>query len=141
VTAGALATDPILGWRLWHVSEDGQLSSWARSAVWPERRRMEASCRRAVRRSCAEPPVAGHACGIYAARTRDLAEALLDGLPPLHGPFAVGLVSLWGRVVENVDGWRAQYAYPYELHLVGRRRDLAAKLRAGYAVDVVHDDG
>jgi len=41
--------------------------------------------------------------------------------------------------VENVDGWRAEYAYPYEL--VVRRGDEAtlAALRRAYLVDVALD--
>jgi hypothetical protein len=51
-------------------------------------------------------------------------------------PLALGRVSLWGRVIENIDGFRAQYAYPYDLELVGGDEQLAGALRARYAVDV-----
>ena len=44
---------------------------------------------------------------------------------------------MWGRAIANVDGWRAQYAYPYEVYLVGATAELAAALRKRYAVDVV----
>jgi hypothetical protein len=42
-------------------------------------------------------------------------------------------------VVENVDGWRAEYAYPYDV--VVRRGDeaTAAALRRAYLVDVALD--
>jgi hypothetical protein len=42
-------------------------------------------------------------------------------------------------VVENVDGWRAEYAYPYDF--VVRRGDeaTAAALRRAYLVDVALD--
>jgi len=67
-------------------------------------------------------------------------DRLLDVLPcPGGRPLAIGRVSLWGRVVENVDGWRAEYAYPYELAV--RRGDEAtlAALRRAYLVDVALD--
>ena len=34
------------------------------------------------------------------------------------------------------NGFRAQYAYPYELFLIGGDDDLARELRCLYAVDV-----
>ena len=129
-----LYTEPLVGWRLWHV-RDGRLLSWSQDAEWPAGRRLEASCRRLLRRSCTDAPGAGHACGIYAVRTRDAAVRLLDDLPPLAAPVAVGRVSLWGRVFENVGGWRAQYAYPYALDVVGGDERVARKLRAAYRVD------
>ena len=130
-----LVTEPVLGWRLWHV-RDGRLLSWSQDAVWPGQERMEARCRRFLRSGCSEAPGRGHACGIYAVRERDDAEGLLRDLPPLPGPVAVGLVSLWGRVIENVGGWRAQYAYPYALQLLRGDERTARLLRSRYAVDV-----
>jgi hypothetical protein len=49
--------------------------------------------------------------------------------------WAFGRVSLWGRIVEHVDGWRAEYAYPYEITVYGPD-ELAAKLRSLYGIDV-----
>ena len=70
-------------------------------------------------------------------RTRELAESLLRKLPgAVVGTVALGRVSLWGRVIENVDGWRAQYAYPYDLLLLGGDQAQASELRRRYAVDV-----
>jgi hypothetical protein len=34
------------------------------------------------------------------------------------------------------NGFRAQYAYPYELFLIGGQDELARELRRLYAVDV-----
>ena len=39
-------------------------------------------------------------------------------------------------MIENVDGFRAQYAYPYDLELVGGDEQLAGALCARSAVDV-----
>ena len=82
-------------------------------------------------------PNSDHDCGIYACREREDAERLieqLDGRGRL--PTALGRVSLWGRVIENTGGWRAQFAYPYDLELFGGSRELAAALRRRYGVDV-----
>lgn len=132
--------EPLRGWRVWHVRE-GRLLSWSQSGEWPAERRMEARCRRLLRRVCDAAPATGHTCGIYAVRTREAAEKLLHELPPLPGPVAVGQVSLWGRVVENVGGWRAQYAYPYELFLLRGDDATVRSLRSRYAVDVWSSPG
>ena len=115
---------------------------------WPARSRFEASC--PVHRHGA--PVEGHECGIYAFRTRALAEELLrryigvrhcygreyKELPPVRQgrPIALGSVSLWGRILVRERGFRAQYAYPYELFLIGGDDQIARELRGRYAVDV-----
>jgi hypothetical protein len=142
--------EPILGWRIWHVDPGSgavRLRSWTHSAVWPAGRRMEAQCRSLL--SVVLPawghaaPRKGHSCGIYALRDRDPAEAMLHeigeaGPASSRLPAALGRVSLWGRVMENTGGWRAQFAYPYDLVLFGGDESLAAQLRREYAVDVAH---
>jgi hypothetical protein len=145
-------TEPIVGWRLWHVRRHEnayRLESFTWHHVsWPAGRRFEARC--AIHGEAA--PALGHECGIYAFRTRQLAEDLLrrytgirqhygrryQELPPLRRgcPLAVGRVSLWGRVLARDNGFRAQYAYPYELFLIGGDAELARQLRGLYAVDV-----
>jgi hypothetical protein len=144
--------EPIVGWRLWHVRrhEDAyRLESFTWHHVsWPARRRFEARC--AIHGEAAPAP--SHECGIYAFRTRELAEDLLrrytgvrqhygwpdHELPPLRRgcPLALGRVSLWGRVLARESGFRAQYAYPYELFLIGGDNAIAGELRRLYAVDV-----
>jgi hypothetical protein len=122
------------------------LRSWAHSAAWPAGRRMEAHCRSIL--SLALPfrghsaPKKGHKCGIYALSDRDAAEAMLHELGEVGPrfarlPAALGRVSLWGRVIENTGGWRAQFAYPYDLTMFGADESLAADLRREYAVDAV----
>lgn len=79
-------------------------------------------------------------CGFHAYRQREHAEDHLasfiknNGDGPALG-WAFGRVSLWGRIVEHVDGWRAEYAYPYALTVFGDR-EIAAKLRGLYGVDI-----
>ena len=140
--------EPILGWRIWHVDPrpgGPRLRSWAHSVPWPAGRRMEAVCRSPlslVLPSRSHPaPRKGHRCGIYAVREREPAETMLHEIGeagPLAGrlPAALGRVSLWGRVIENDGGWRAQFAYPYDLVLFGADESIAAGLRRDYAVDV-----
>jgi hypothetical protein len=143
--------EPILGWRLWHVRLHGgryRLESFTRHHVsWPARRRLEAACSA----HGDEAPSSGHECGIYAFKSRDLAEELLrryigvrqcygreqEFPPPRRGrPIALGSVSLWGRILERERGYRAQYAYPYELFLLNADDGIASDLRRLYAVDV-----
>jgi hypothetical protein len=69
-------------------------------------------------------------------REKAAAEALIRELPVRGRPVAIGRVSLWGRVVENTNGWRAQFAYPYDLLVYGADEQLAADLRRRYGVDV-----
>lgn len=52
-------------------------------------------------------------CGIYAARD----QGRLRGYHNAHTLHVVGLVELWGNVVEHVEGWRARFAYPRWLWL------------------------
>ena len=145
-------SDAVLAWRLWHVRRQGdeyRLESFTRHHVsWPARRRLEAMCSVHGRSA----PQAGHECGIYAFRTRELAEELLrrytgvtqcyghlHGEPPpprKRRPIALGSVSLWGRVLARDKGFRAQYAYPYELFVVGGEEHITRELRRLYAVDV-----
>jgi hypothetical protein len=147
VSAPETSIEPILGWRVWHVDprpDRARLLSWTQSDDWPYGRRMEASCRPlGVRwpRRRHEAPCPGHRCGIYALRERAAAEALLRQLEQVgpgagRFPSAVGRVSMWGRVIENSGGWRAQFAYPYDLVLYGGDEALATDLRGRYAVDV-----
>jgi hypothetical protein len=98
---------------------------------------MEARCRCLLGLARHEPARAGKRCGIYAVRERALLDRLVAFVPgPGRLPFAIGRVSLWGRVVENVDGWRAEYAYPYDLTLVRGDEGTARTLRRRYLVDV-----
>jgi hypothetical protein len=135
--------EPVVGWRLWSLARarDGaaRLSSATREVEWPVRRALDASCR------CGLAPAAGCGCGIHALRTPDGLFRCLgaDVAPP--SPYVVGLVGLWGRVVECERGWRAEFAYPLRLYAAvsGESRDradegLAAALAAyGCEVEVL----
>ena len=147
-----LLDEPVMGWRLWQVrphADGHRLESFtAHHVTWPARCRLEATC--AVHGGFA--PAREHECGIYALRTRELAEDLLrryvgvkqrygrdDELPPPPRParpIALGSVSLWGRILEREHGFRAQYAYPYEIVLLGGDEAIARDLHSRYAIDV-----
>jgi hypothetical protein len=58
-------------------------------------------------------------------------EALRDhGLCVVPSVLVVGEVDLWGRVLLEEDGWRAQYGYPARLHLVPETVDDPARAAA-----------
>ena len=140
--------EPVLGWRLWQVRRHGdeyRLESFTWHHVsWPPRRRLEARCPTHAR----DAPARGHECGIHAFKSRDLAELLLrrytgvrrpyyEGVThDVRRPIALGRVSLWGRILERDKGFRAEYAYPYDIFLIGGSESILGDLRRLYAVDV-----
>jgi len=110
---------------------------------WRPQARFEAECEDAAAsvfwqnppRQPHRAPDARCDCGIYAFKARGEADFLArekTGAALL----AVGRASLWGRIIETERGYRAQYAYPYDLELLGGSADIAGELRASYAVDV-----
>ncbi len=122
--------EPVVGWRVWAVSESKgrlRLRSLMVDATWPAGRPFVAHCRerphqfrRLLRRvpTGHEPPGWSCVCGIYA--TREIADAVRYAeiygdrhWTVLHR--VLGRVSLWGSVLEYTNGWRAARAYPLEL--------------------------
>jgi hypothetical protein len=86
-------------------------------------------------------------CGIHAFADRDEALAYLDRSmeaapllfvrrPERAIGIAIGRVSGWGRAVSHTRGWRSEFAYPYDLHLLKGDRALARALAGRYAVEV-----
>jgi hypothetical protein len=155
-------TEPIDGWRVWRVTwglcglvsgptvvtrwPDGvtgngpELRSLASDSDWVPRKENRARCDAGARLHTA--PAVNCFCGFWAYRDREAAEKILlfSGQPYL----VLGRVKLWGDIVEHEHGYRAEYAYPYEIHvpyLDGARGDLEAAtslaraLAARYAVD------
>jgi hypothetical protein len=145
--------EPIVAWRLWSVvAENGlMLRSLFHSAVWPRRRPLLATCERwrPLGRMLGrehETPTEHCTCGIYGSDLRLVGDYLEE--PPGIGvdavPRVVGLVSLWGSVVECEHGWRASHAYPAAIFVPSFRwgtdgelspQEVWAGLR-GYAVPV-----
>jgi hypothetical protein len=105
---------PLVGWRVWRVAETRaglRLLSVVYDDVWRPRRAAVAVCSHAH-----EAPAAACVCGIHALADRTTAERYLVGR---NDPWIVGrvlgLVSLWGTVVECERGWRAERGYPLRL--------------------------
>jgi hypothetical protein len=142
-------TEPILGWRFWRLrrletygeERPLRLAAAGRFGIpkfWEPRAATRAVC--SSYRTAHEAPWPSCRCGIYGLRERDTAErALLKySRGDLQG-WALGRVSLWGRIVEGERGWRAEYAYPYDVAVFADDR-VAAELRDLYAVDVTVAD-
>jgi hypothetical protein len=141
-----ILSEPLQGWRGWQVveSRDGPtLASWCVNALWPPRRALQARC--SVHGS---RPAAHHLCGIHAFEAREEALAYVDrsnAAAPLlfvRRPeralgLAIGRVSGWGRAIAHTRGWRSEFAYPYDLHLLRGDRALARALAGRYAVEVL----
>lgn len=105
---------PLVGWRVWRVAETRaglRLLSAVYDDVWLPRREAVASCRHGH-----DAPDAACVCGIHALADRATAIRYLVGRndPGVVGR-VLGLVSLWGTVVECERGWRAERAYPLRL--------------------------
>jgi hypothetical protein len=134
--------EALLGWRVWRIA-DGRLHAVVWGHEWPVRARFAAQCEDAPSAlwGPSEPDEAhaaphwGCECGVYAFKHREAAELLarekVDG-----GTLVLGRVSLWGRVIESELGYRAEFAYPYDLFLLGGTDEEAHSLRRAYAVDV-----
>ena len=127
--------EPVVGWRVWSLSEDdgrARLGSHVSPTVWQPGRELNATCdvkRRELRRPWRVHPT-GHAapaprctCGVHAMVD---VRYLTTYLTPAARPYAwlrplvhhvIGRVALWGDVVEGRRGWRAARAYPNELWL------------------------
>jgi hypothetical protein len=141
--------EPVVAWRTWRVGktpEGSRLQSMTTPAGWPVGAALAAACPHRVVNHTAPWP--GCRCGIYGARRVEDA-AYYTALPSQsHHTLAIGLVELWGTVVEGGAGWRASRAYPSRLLLLpaagGRVNDehLSAAIElADYRVPVQILDG
>lgn len=139
---------PVVAWRAWALAETAagpELRSVVYAHPWLPREPLRLVCEPG---GClgARWPLQPHACGIHAFKNRADAVAFPSMWEARRFPqtvfpeqSVVGQVSLWGRVVEHVRGYRAELAYPYALVLSPEQERLAAPLAARYGVDVVVD--
>lgn len=109
----------ITGWRGWALSSTGRLEALGKDTVWPAKRALEAECTKKPHLPYTEPHFAPGwkcTCGVWAFKDLD---RLVAAVGSSYGTIRVlGTVSLWGRVIETENGYRAQYAYPSELWLL-----------------------
>lgn len=104
----------VIGWRAWRVVEDdgeARLASVLYEDLWPDGEPLVAHCVHGH-----EAPDFECACGIYAAKRRELALPYRIGRDDSRTIGRVlGLVCLSGDVVEHRDGWRASHARPFRV--------------------------
>ena len=148
--------EPVLGWRWWRWELATKTLRpwffWEDEAAWPRHASGVAKCLAAQVLRQHEHPTTECTCGFWAFRTEEQVHEYTDGkrivllgLVPVYGQ-----VSLWGKVVEHEDGWRASKAYPYSVivpegEVYGSSMDgrpsqidvdgIAALISGTYAVD------
>jgi hypothetical protein len=114
--------EPITAWRAWKVSGT-KLHALGMSGCWEPKKIMSASCQKGGSYDpCIgyytliqhESPQRDCSCGIWAFKTLD---NLVSAVQGSYQTRVLGQVSLWGRVIETENGYRAQFGYPKELWL------------------------
>lgn len=116
---------------------DYRLRSLSQPEFWPTRARLESLCGREshLAHRYSAGPEADCECGIWAFRAYDLAERTLLDYAQSGRVLARGRVSLWGRIIEQEHGWRAQFAYPLEIDLYGAPEEVALDLAVAYGIE------
>ena len=150
---------PLAAWRAWNVAETEagrRLTSIHYRETWPVGDPIEAWCYRSSAVGAAHhitharhlAPVTGCHCGIYAATSLDRVREYLvaDHAGWEHvSPRAervhrvVGLVSLWGRLIECEQGYRGSLAYPAHLWVPTHTADSEPVDVEALALDRVDD--
>ncbi len=127
--------DAVVGWRYWQVRAGRLRSVTQRHIEWKPGQVLSARCDGAGHRA----PDSGCECGIYG--SRDLENLREHGLCLPAGAVAVGRVALWGRVVDDASGWRAEFGWPLALAVVpelaaGSELDATIAALGDYGVPV-----
>lgn len=104
----------ITGWRGWRL-KDGLLAGLGVKEVWPARKALRAVCKNGEGENHLAP-YWDCQCGIWAFKDIDRLVAAIGY--KYADVKVIGSVSLWGRVIETENGYRAQYGYPSELWLL-----------------------
>lgn len=142
--------EPLLAYRYWRVTDDGQLESPTASGhYWPGQQAMTAYCadtrkiwrdgRKVTLKREHNPDHVPHrdcTCGLYAyEQTRMARWGLMADY--MGRDMAIGHVHLWGRVISDDEGHKATHAYPRSIILMDPRRGhLIPVLQARYLVPV-----
>ncbi len=103
----AMDSEPVVGWRLWRVSQD-ELCSWAVEYVWqPGDNKAVCLADRLYR--CPQPPGTSCRCGFWALYSPVAAIRLASATPTARA--VIGLVAAFGTVaVHGREGFRAEMA-------------------------------
>jgi hypothetical protein len=110
---GVTRDAPVRAWRYWQTSPRLRLRSVAQRHVeWLPGQPINAVCIGGGHPA----PSAGCWCGVSGAK--DLDALRQHGLCVVPGPLVVGEVDLWGRILEEDYGYRAQHAVPASIGLV-----------------------
>jgi hypothetical protein len=134
---------PVVGFRNWRITRSGpragELSSAFIPIVWPGPV-LRAECRRfgsaeALLQAPHDAPDPGCGCGIcaYHQPTGDFSKVDFLGVS--------GIVTVWGRIVADVDGMRAEQVRIAALAVysrwTGRQRQVVREIADRFGVDVV----
>jgi hypothetical protein len=161
----SLVVGPLQAYRCWHVNWEGDqavLRSVYNPTIWPADAPLRATCMkgpgsfaawvrgllsRAAKPSTHPAPAWGCQCGVYGLNRLkgDELEAVpgVSGRDPDRGAVALGLVLLWGRVIQHTSGYRAEYARPLKLLMVppqrhaGRVNTLLDAVAQRYEIQIV----
>ncbi len=159
-----LTVGPIRAFRYWYVRwEEHQpiLQSLYYPTVWPPDGPLRASCEKkpgyvvswikrllAINAQPHPAPASECWCGIYALKQLEGIEHR-ELLPQIYQPgpdrgvHVIGVVLLWGRVIQHEHGYRAEFARPLRLLTIppgGRDREIESLLNAAsqrYAIPLV----
>jgi glycine cleavage system H protein len=127
--------EAVVGYRAWHVEDDGTLRPWTFTALPWQPGANRAVCARDVRHA---PPVADCMCGLYA--LTDPADRRLD----FRADQAVGAIAAWGDLEVHRSGFRAEHACVTALALPDRagyeQREALARAAERYGVPLVAAD-
>jgi glycine cleavage system H lipoate-binding protein len=127
--------EAVVGYRAWHIEDDGLLRPWTFTALPWQPGANRAVCARDVRHA---PPVADCMCGLYA--LTDPADRRLD----FRADQAVGAVAAWGDLEVHRTGFRAEHACVTALALPDRaafeQREALARAAERYRVPLVAAD-
>jgi glycine cleavage system H protein len=112
--------EPVVGFRAWHLDDDGRLSAWSFDHVWAPGANAAVCLRDARHRA----PVASCMCGLYA--LSDPSDRRLN----FSGDQAVGAIAAWGDMEVHRSGFRAEHACVVALATTGMESEARlARLR------------
>lgn len=136
---------PAIGYRSWSVETKKANGKWVGSLVgyegfeWKSESSSRAACKFHKKSA---PPVRKCGCGLYGWK-RPMVDSGTWGpwLSPFDANTVRGAVMAWGRVLEYVDGFRAEHAKPTALYLEDendwQETKLAELVAEAYGIPVV----